>query len=311
MSQMTNVQVVDQITTTVARGYTNAEYVGSGLFPVVYVGLRGGRIVEFNKDSFKLYDTARSPGSKVAVAQFGYIGKAYALTDHSFTGLVPIEHLQDAKQSPGVNLASGAVRFASDVIQKRLEVDQATLARNASLYASSNKQTLSGTSQWSDYSGTSDPSKDVEAWKDAIRAKTGRMPNTIELSAAVMKAARSHPKILDRIKYTGRDSATPQILSALWDIPNVLVGNSVYQDADGVMQDVWGKDVVLAYTETSSLANMGAPSYGYTYRLQNYPIVEQAIYDGDIKSWKYPVSDCLSAVMPGADAGFLAINVVA
>lgn len=310
MSQMTNVQVVDPITTTVARGYTNAEYVGSSLFPIVTVGLRGGKIIEFNRDSFRLYETARAPGSKVAVAQFGYSGKSYALVDHALNGLVPVEHLEDAKESPGIDLASGAVRFVRDIILKRLEIEQATLARTASLYASSNKITLSGTSQWSDYSGTSDPSKDMAAWKDAVRSKIGRNPNTALLSASAMKAASTHPKILDRIKYTSRDSATAAMLSALWEI-NVKVGNAVYLDAASNMQDVWGKDIVLGYTETSPLANMGAPSYGYTYRLANYPIVEQAMYDKDYRSWVYPVSDCLSAVMPGADAGFLVINAVA
>lgn len=312
MSQMTTAQVADPVLTQVARGYKNAAYVGNALFPVVPVGLRGGNIIEFGKESFRLYSTARAPGSRVAVAQFGYAGKPYALTDHSINGLVPIEHLQEAaNQAPSINLATGAVNFARDIILKRLEIDQATIARTAGTYASSNKVTLSSTSQWSDYSGTSDPIRDVDDYKDAIRAKVGLMPNTILLSAAVFKKVKNHPKILDRIKYTGRESATAEILAGLFDIENVIIGNSIYQDADGNMVDVWGKDVVLAYTDTSPVGNMGAPSYGYTYQLSGYPVSEAAYYDGGIKSWMYPCTDSVSPVIAGADAGFLVTNAVA
>lgn len=312
MSQMATARVADPVLTQVARGYKNAAYVGNALFPVVPVGLRGGNIIEFGKESFRLYNTARAPGSRVAVAQFGYAGKPYALTDHSINGLVPIEHLQEAaNQAPGINLATGAVTFARDIILKRLEIEQATIARTAGTYASSNKTTLSGTSQWSDYSGTSDPIDDVESYKNTIRAKVGMMPNTILLPAAVFEKLKNHPKILDRIKYTGRDSVTEDILAGLFGIKNVVVGNGVYMDADGNMQDVWGKDVVLAYTETSPVATQGAPSYGYTYQLTGYPVSEAAYYSGDYRSWLYPCNDAVSPVIAGADAGFLVINAVA
>lgn len=312
MPQMTAPLVADPVLTQVARGYKNAEYVGKALFPVVPVGLRGGNIIEFGKESFRLYNTARAPGSRVAVAQFGYAGKPYALTDHSINGLLPIEHLQEASnQAPSINLATGAVNFARDIILKRLEIDQATTARNAASYAASNKITLSGTSQWSDYSGTSDPIRDVDDYKDAIRAKVGLLPNTIMLPYAVFKKVKNHPKVLDRIKYTGRDSVTPEILAGLFEIENVEIGKAIYQDADSNMQDVWGKDVVLAYTNTSPIANMGAPSYGYTYQLSGYPVSEAAYYDGDYKSWLYPCTDSVSPVIAGADAGFLVVNAVA
>lgn len=109
MPQMSGsaVRVVDPVLTEVARGYRNAAYVGSALFPRVPVGVRGGKIIEFGKESFRQYNTARAPGSKVVVAQFGYTGQSYALTDHAISGLVPIEHLEDASQTPGIDLGSG------------------------------------------------------------------------------------------------------------------------------------------------------------------------------------------------------------
>jgi len=162
MPQMntSQVRVVDPILTEVARGYRNIAYVGGLLFPFVPVAQRGGRIIQFGKDSFRLYQTARTPGSDVPVAQFGYSGTPYALTDHALSGLVPIEHLEEADAVPDIDLGRGAVQFVQDIIALRLEVEQATTARAAGSYASTNKVTLSGTTQWSHVD--SDPVKAVE-----------------------------------------------------------------------------------------------------------------------------------------------------
>lgn len=311
MPQMSTsqVRVIDPILTEVARGYTNAAYVGALLFPFVPVGQRGGRIIEFGKESFRLYNTARTPGSDVAVAQFGFTGQSFALTDHALSGLVPLEHLEEAAAVPGIDLGRGAVQFAQDIIALRLEVEQATTARTAASYASTNKATLSGDSQWS--AAASDPIAAIETAKEAVRAITGMRPNTLIVGPKVMAALKQHPAIVDRIKYTGRDVPTPELLASLFGLNRVAVGDAVYQDADGTMQDVWGKDAVLAYTNTAPLASMGAPSYGYTYRLRNYPVAEVPWLDRSKESWLYPVRDAVSPVIAGADAGYLFTAAVA
>ncbi|MCV5968910.1 hypothetical protein, partial [Lactococcus petauri] len=75
---------------------------------------------------------------------------------------------------------------------------------------------------------------------------------------------RQHPKIIDRIKYTGRDVATVEFLAALFGVARVVVGDAIYSnDAGTAFTDVWGKDVVVAYTEIGSMASNGLPSYGY------------------------------------------------
>ena len=99
------------------------------------------------------------------------------------------------------------------------------------------------------------------------------------------------------------------MLAALWDVKRVVVGDSIYEDATtGLLVDVWNKDVVVAYTEVGTLADGGLPSYGYTYRLRGYPLVESAYMDRNAKSWVYPVTDELSPVLAGAPAGFLLKN---
>jgi hypothetical protein len=309
MPQMTPAaaRVVDPVLTTVAQGYRNNALIASALFPSVAVPLRAGNIITFGKEDFMLYSTGRAPGENTRRVKFGHSSLPYALVDYSLEGQVPIEVLQEGANGPGIDHASAAVRKTQNIMALRLEKASADLARNASNYGSGNKVTLSGTSQFSDLSA-SDPVAVIEAAKEAVRASTGQRPNTVTMGAQVFSKLKQHSKILDRIKYTGRDVATAELLASLFEVERVLVGDAIYANDAGTFADVWGKDIVVAYTDTSSLAEMGTPSYGYTYTLEGYPLAEEAYYDRNAKSWLYPVTRAEAPVIAAASAGYLIQN---
>jgi Phage major capsid protein E len=315
MSQISPSQarVIDPVLTTIAQGYQNAEMVAQSLFPTVPVPLRGGNIITFGKEAFMLYGSQRAPGENTKRVSFGYAGAPYALVDYSLEGLVPMEISQEAANGPGIDLAQGAIGGVSAIMALRLEKQAADIARTAASYAAGNKVTKSGTAQWSDLTtGVSDPINDIEVAKEAIRAATGKRPNTITMGAAVFAKLRQHPKVIDRIKYTGRDVATPELLAMLFGVARVFVGDAIYSnDAGTAFTDVWGKDVVVAYTEIGSMASNGLPSYGYTYQLNGYPVVEEPYYDRSAKSWIYPVTRSEAPVLASASAGYLITNAVA
>lgn len=314
MPQLTPSQarVIDPILSTVAQGYKNADLIGNALFPLVPVGTRGGKIITFGKEDFAIYNTARAPGANTRRVQFGYSGASFALESHSLEGQVPVELMQEGQAGPNIDQGTVAVFKVQSIIFNRLEFAQATLAMTPGNYAVSNKTTLAGTSQWSDLaSGVSDPIKNIETAKEAVRKQIGRRPNTIVMGAAVFAMLKMHPKVIDRVKYTGRDIATPELLAALFDVKRVVVGEAVYTDSAGAMQDMWGKGVVVAYTDLSGVADAGSPTFGYTYRLQGYPLVEQPYPERNSKSWIYPVTDEVVPVIAGNSAGYLISAAVA
>ena len=137
------------------------------------------------------------------------------------------------------------------------------------------------------------------------------MHAAVLVPAAVFKSLKQHPKIIDRMKYTGRDVPTLELMSNLFDIENVVVGEAVQATDAGVFSDIWGKHAVLAYTTPMSLADMGAPTFGYTYNLGGYPIAEQPYFDRNAKSWIYPVTDVCAPVISGAESGYLISAAVA
>ena len=303
-------RVVDPILSAVARGYRSPQAaVASVLFPIVTVGLRAGRIISFGPDDFKLVNTARAPGANTKRIQFGYAGENYSLVDYRLEGAVPNELQEEASNGPGIDLSSNAVRRVQNIMALEREKQAADLARNEARYGAGNKETLSGTSQWSD--PASDPFTDIMDGKESIRAKIGERPNVLTLGPKVLTALRTHPKVLDRLSTASdRPPATLQQLHALFELQQSVEGEAAYHDG-AQLQDVWGKDAILAYTTPASMQEMGSPSFGYTYQLEDRPMVEEGYPDRNANSWFYPVTDAYQPVLAGATAGFLFKSAVA
>ncbi len=303
-------RVVDPILSAVARGYRSPKAaVASVLFPIVPVGLRAGRIISFGPDDFKLVNTARAPGANTKRIQFGYAGENYSLVDYRLEGAVPNELQEEASNGPGIDLSSNAVRRVQNTMALEREKQAADLARNEARYGAGNKETLSGTSQWSD--PASDPFTDIMDGKESIRAKIGERPNVLTLGPKVLTALRTHPKVLDRLSTASdRPPATLQQLQALFELQQIVEGEAVYHDGSQ-FQDVWGKDAILAFTTPASMQEMGSPSFGYTYQLEGRPMVEEGYEERNANSWFYPVTDAYQPVLAGATAGFLIKNAVA
>ncbi len=118
----------------------------------------------------------------------------------------------------------------------------------------SQNTTLAGTSQWSDLSG-SDPLGDMKTARITIFDSTGYRPNRIAMGYKVLESLKIHPDIKEIIKYTERAIVTPALLAAVFEVDEVLVGSILRrtskQGQTDVLTDVWGKDVLVFYAESS------------------------------------------------------------
>lgn len=307
MSQLSSagVRVIDPVLSTFAQGYADPEFVGDTLFPAVPVSLAGGQIIEFGKEAFKLYATARAPGVSFKRIQFGYLGRPYALENHGLEVLVPMEHIRDAKQSPGIDLSKRAMRLNMQANKRVLENAQATLALNASAYGSNFKVALTGTSKWSDPAAK--PITQITSYKEAVRTATGRYPNVALMSAVAWAAFQNNPEVQDRIKYTQTGVVTEELAARLLGFDKVVVGKSVKSAEDGTFSDIWGNNCVLAYT---ALGSLGAeePSYGYTYTMVGHPSVSVPYWENNANSWIHQLAYERAPVLSGITAGFLIQN---
>jgi hypothetical protein len=301
-------RVIDPIVTAVARGYRPVGALLATLFfPLVNVDARGGKIIVFGADDFKLVNSARAPGANTKRIEFGYGADDYALVDHSLEAKVPTEIQQEGLAVPGINNITIAVRRVQNLMALEREHQAATLARNAASYGANVFNADAVNERWTD--PDSDPIAQVLDAKETIRKKIGVRPNSLGLAPTALTALRNHPKILDRLSTsTDRSPATLEQLRKLFEVENIQEGEAVHHNGVEFV-DVWGNDAVLAYTTPATMQDQGSPNYGYTYQLEGHPFVEPGYGDRNTKSFIYPVTDARKPVLVGATAGFLFQNV--
>lgn len=299
-------RVVDPVLTTQSRGYSAAGMVAPLLFPFVTVNQMGGKRIEFGKESFLKMNTVRAPGATTKQIQFGYEGKAFALNQHRVEAKAPKEYTR-AAGVPGINVLRRGVRGIQDVEALEMEVEAANLALDENNYAASNRETLSGSDQWSH--DDSVPQEVVDDAKEAIRVKAGVHPNTMILPPKIFLAARKNLHI--KSHFTSSVAPNPTIdvgkLQDYFGVKRIAVGERTYVDTlEGDFKDVWDGGVVLAYVpENDGDGSHEVPSYGYTYRLNGNPVVEKTEWDRGTQSWLTAYEDNYEPHIVGPDSGFL------
>jgi hypothetical protein len=324
IQSLSSARVQDPVLTNVIHGTRQPQFIGTRLLPLVPVALRSGKVIKFGKEDFALYNTRRAPGGRILRTQSQYGDTAYSLYQDSIAEEVPVELFEEALIGAAkVNLRNGAPKKALRKVSLRLEKDIADKVQDPSLYETNNTIALSGSDRWDDYAG-SNPTQAIRAWKEAIRSQTGVYPNVAQIGPLVFNAVADHPVILEKIKYTSADSVTAKLLAGLWELDEVLVGQSVALNSAGTLGDIWGKTVTLAYVpgkrSTLPVAEESAmkeePAFGYTYQLQNYPIALPERLDEDVNSYVYTVMAEREPHLVGMGntgkigAGFLATSVI-
>ena len=309
-------RVADPVLTTVARGYRNDAFASTHLFPKVPVGARGGKIVSFAADDFADVDSRRAPGENRRRVSFGYKGEDYALTQHALDGQLPIENLQEAMATPGIDMGMATTRKTANVVELRIEIEAAALATTAANYDAGHTAALAAGSRW-DSEDDQDPAAKVEEMKETIAQDIGQDPNVLVCGHPVVRQLKRNAKVIDQIKYTrglqdaemGQQLVTNAMLAAYFGVEH-FVDAMVRKGEAGNFEYVWGSNVVLAYSDLSSLADMGSPSFGYCYRLLGYPIAGPAWFDARCDSWIYPYTSEDSPVIAGKGGGYLLRTVV-
>ncbi len=304
-------RVIDPILSNVAKQYRNADFVLQDLFPVIPVAARGGRVITFGKESFRLYATARAPGASTKRIQVGYASDPIALQQDSLEGLVPTELRQEAAAVPNIDLAAQAINTVQDTMWLGIEQERAQIATTPANYGT-NTTGLTGTDKWSD--PTAKVTQQIGDGKEAIRKRVGRYPSIMTISSNQLTNLKSNEEIKEKFKYTSSESITQEMLARFFEVSKVLVPLTVYHDATDSdtddFQDIWGDFASLAWVPQGGLG-LHVPSFGYTYRLSGFPMVEQPYEDRNAKSWVYPVTHEERPYHTAADAGFLFTGVTA
>lgn len=306
MGRLSKLRMVDPVLSALALGYSNAAFVGDQLLPFVIVDKEGGKIPTFGKDAFKVYATERALRAKSnRINPEDVDGIDVSLDEHDLE--YPIDYREDAESA--FPLQAHATNRVVEGIRLRHEKMVADMTQNPASYPVGNKIALSGTDVFTH--ADSDPEGVVDDAKAAVRDKTVKEPNTMVIGYKSWHAMKRHPALKAILSDTRSRLVQIADLREIFEIENIVVGKGIYSNYAGQTVDLWGNTLVLAYVPLGAPGAAGdspvrsayEPSYGYTLRKKNNPVVDTRTEDGKLEIIRN--TDIFRPYILGAEAGFL------
>tara|TARA_Y100000296_G_C5171526_1_gene257564 strand:- start:1966 stop:2937 length:972 start_codon:yes stop_codon:yes gene_type:complete len=265
---------IDRALTSYALGYSNADFVGGLLFPELKVAKDSDKYFVFGTIGKRQIfgdgntSTVWEDGTDPPEVSDGRTTQTYSCIQHGLSDKVTDSELRNS-DSPLRPFQDKTV-FLQELLALDMEKAIATKATTQANYPSANRTQLSGSSQWSDTSGTSDPINDVMVASDAVRKVVGKWGNTLVVSGEVFIKLLQHPDIMEFSKRHAAALPDEAFFANFFRSAGITrfgvaggIKNTANEFATESISDVWGKHAVVAYVAPSPA--IGTPSYGYNF----------------------------------------------
>lgn len=317
------IKLFDPVFTNLAHGYTSQRpSVADFISPRVPVPTRSGQIIKFGKEEFAVTDTKRAPGTNIMREGTSYTADKFMLSQDALAAEIPYEFVEESNQ---VGLRNLQRLYLNKVLNKLMlgwEVEVLDLVTNPDNFETSLTSTVGN--KWN---AASDPQNDIFSAKEAVRAQSAVYPNSMVMGPAVYNALMTNDAIREQFKYTTAGSINLSMLAGYFDLSRGIRVSEQVKEVDGGFVDIMPADAVLLFyapptVATGSLrgsavdADMGTPSFCYTYTHQDYPQVTPYRQDPDRRVLVADVIHEHQAVITGigqtgkAGAGYLLTNVL-
>ena len=278
----------DQVLTQIAQGYHDqGEYLGNFLAPVVPVHQRAGRYIKFGKEAFAAVDTLRAPMTSVGYVESSFTHGTFNLEQHALGYRIAEELESEAKNGESkIDLRKLYIDDMMSRFQRAHEVRTfgsmiSTLdaATPDAFTAGTRNNTLVGNKLWN--KATADPILDMLSIKQRVADVIGVEPNSGIIGSNVNVALAAYGTLPEKNNRFYGDPGRKNLLDMFGLKRGVKVASKQVLDSNGNLRYIFNPDAVLLFyspvgSNTDSVlpsvsANMGAPSFGYTFQLKDYP----------------------------------------
>lgn len=305
MPSNSEIRTLDPVLTTLAQGYSNSNFVGKHLFPIVEVAKSKGRIPSFGKSAFLKRNVDRAMGSssnRIPLTDFELL--EYECTEKDIE--MAVDYLEEENSNDFYKFEQRTVRELCDILELGREIEIANYVTNPSNFGANSKIVLDETNALNLGGSITQIVQDAV---NSMRTSIGVFPNTMILSNSTYQFLISDISLTERIKYSGSLVANTKIIAELVGIANIQVASALYSPDGSSFADVWGNNIILAYTDMSDPIRRSElnPSFGYTLRRKGMPEVD-VYYEGGgkIKVLRNTDNYCIKACSP--EAAFLISN---
>lgn len=298
--------------TAIAVKYRNRRMIADDVSPRLPVGMQTFKYLTHTMaEGFTIPDTAVGRRGQPEQIEFTAVETSASTLDYGLDDPLPQSDIENAPVN--YDQMARSVEGLTDLIALDRERRVAALIHGTGSYAGTNQQTLSGTSQFSDFVN-SDPIGVIGAALDTPVIR----PNIGVIGRAAWTKLRSHPKIvmgvLGTAATTGAVSA--RAVADLFELDELFVGEGFYNSArrgqTPVMSRVWGKHLALIYNDRQASASGKMPSFCWTAQWGSR--IAGAVpdkYIGLRGGQRVRVGESVKEIISANDLGYLIANAVA
>jgi hypothetical protein len=296
--------------TAIAVMYKNKSMIADLVAPRFPVGKQEFKYLKHDlAEGFTVPDTKVGRKSKPNEVEFSATEETDSTVDYGLDDAIPQADIDNAP--PNYDPLGKAVEYTTNLIELDREVRVANMVFNAANYATGNKSTLSGTSQFSHASSTP-----IDTITDALDSMVMRANVMVIGRLAYSKLVR-HPEIIKAYYGTGNDKgiANREILKQLFELDDVLVGESFVNNArkgqSASLARAWGKHVALIHRDSTADSTRGTT---FMLTAQFGTRIAGSIPDRDIGlrgGVRVRSGESVKEFMPANDLGYFFQNAVA
>lgn len=252
----------DEYLTSVSVAYAQSEagFVANKVFPEVPVEKQSDKYYVFPMNDWmrdeaqKRAPLTESEGNTWRISEGNYFADVWAF-HHDLSDQML------ANADTAMRVEANATRLVAQKMMIRRERQWFTDYFNTGIWSTNPSISF----QW-DNPG-SDPIANVGDAAEAIHDLTGFDPNTLVIGSKVLRQLKSHPDIIERIKYTTAENVSASLIARMFEIDRVLVSKGIYATNNEGETDAYAdhasKGALLLYVPPS--AGLEIPSAGYTF----------------------------------------------
>lgn len=309
---LNDVRAVDPVLTDMSIGLKNNAFWWDQIAPVKEVSEQSGTFYIYTRDYWmrRWEGALRAPEGESTRIRYGVSTDTYTALERSLEKVLG-RVTRAASQTPE-DLQNQDTAFLTNAIQLELEKLAAAAFFVTGVWGTST--TLSGGNQWSDYAN-SDPIANADTAMNTVRRATGGKPNSMFVGVTAWQKLREHPLILDKYKHSQVGIMTPQLVAAVLEVDELLVGESAENTAlpGGTYTgaDIWTDNALFL---RKGQPTTGTPNGATTFVWNEAGNVPWAVESYDERKIVSTVTRVFTHVVPkvtSAQSGYMYLDAVA
>ena len=231
----------------IAIQYKSDEYIFPSFMKDIPTMNDSGNFWSYDKDWTLPNNMEKAPGSAAQQITWGASNATYLVRKLAVKDNIPDDDMDNVDKP--LDLKRDTTENLVDVVMRKQERLCSELLFTTTGF--SNNETLNTATSFNYNTTTSDPIGKMVSVTSFVHAQCGKFPTHMVINQPVLDALKENNNVYSRIQYTDRQFISIDLLTAIFDLEQVLVGRAYYQTHQegltATQTSIWGSDAIVGH----------------------------------------------------------------